>query len=398
MCRMKNIFITLSAIAFIYVLGACNHKAKTNSPLPVLDLQTGITEREVSVQDLGKVRYIHLQVSDSILLGDQMKLAASKNSLFFFNSSTGEVIGFNKEGKQISRFNRKGQGGEEYARIRQVIYDDEREEVFLLSWEKKQLLVYEPDGKYKRSLSLPDSIQPECIVSLDRNSLVLLDMNQAPFVKDGGELDTSQPGLPGDHPFMVMDKETGKDSKYLPVVSGDRYHSFLLTSKDSRPFLLLGRLNYLYPCNDGCILSEPAADTIFFLSPGQQVKPVLTRIPSAKEKEGRISLEVRAATSKIMLVKALFIKQDGLEKLPSQLYLYTIPENKFTGCRLKNTDWQGADITDQGIFDNNKLYYILYPFNLHEAMDKGLLSGELLEISKTLDEDDNPILMEVALD
>ena len=50
------------------------------------------------------------------------------------------------------------------------------------------------------------------------------------------------------------------------------------------------------------------------------------------------------------------------------------------------------------VFNHNKLYYILYPFTLLEAMEKGELSGELAEITKTLDEDENLILMEVDLD
>lgn len=396
---MKKIFIPLVAFLMLLGLHACKEKEVGEGPLPVLDFRLDIPGKEVAVQNLGKVRYFRLHTPDSILLGDQTTFVPGRNSLFFFNKSTGDVVGFDKEGELIGSFNRKGQSGEEYAQIRLLDYDDERKEVFLSPWEKNQFQVYGLDGNYKRTLPFSDSIRLEGIVSLDKNTFVLLDMNNVPFVKDGGEIDRSATGqAPDNRPFVLMDKETGLNKERLPIVSEDRFHSFLLTMKEGRPFLLLGRLKYLFAGNDECLLSEPAADTIYSISSERHLKPAFTRLPSTKDKEGRIACEVRAYTPKTMLINALFIRQEGFDRLRSELYLYNVPEKTFSVSKLLNADWKGADLTNNPIFSNNKLYYILYPHTLLEAKEKNELSGELLEITQTLNEDENLILMEVTLE
>ena len=98
-----------------------------------------------------------------------------------------------------------------------------------------------------------------------------------------------------------------------------------------------------------------------------------------------------------MLVNAVFLKDEGQMKLRDELYLYNVAENSFSHVKLTNKDWQNGDMMNF-VFNNNKLYYTLYPFTLLEAMEKNELGGDLLEITKSLDEDENLILMEVSLD
>ena len=379
---MKRICLCAVTVMLVVGLNGCKNGAKNEGPLPVLDFRADIPDREAVLQDLGKVRYFRLQTPENVLLGDQMKLIPSEAGLFFIGSSTGDVIGFNKKGEMISHFNRKGQGGEEYARIRHILYDEKRQELFLDGI--TQMQVYGLDGTYKRSFSLPDSLQMDVIESLDENAMGFLDLKGALFVNEGETAKIDDNPEASNQPYVLMDKETGKKIERLPIVSDNRYRSMIVTTRDGRPFILLNRMRNLLSCGDGgCLISEPAADTLYQLSPDRQLKPVFTKLPLSTEKDGKIACEIRALTPNQMLVNAVFLKDEGQMKLRDELYLYNVAENSFSHVKLTN---------------NNKLYYTLYPFTLLEAMEKNELGGDLLEITKSLDEDENLILMEVSLD
>ena len=238
----------------------------------------------------------------------------------------------------------------------------------------------------------------DVIESLDENAMVFLDMKGALFVKEGETAKIDDNPEASNQPYVLMDKETGKKIERLPIVSDNRYRSMIVTTRDGRPFILLNRMRNLLSCGDGgCLISEPAADTLYQLSPDRQLKPVFTKLPLSTEKDGKIACEIRALTPNQMLVNAVFLKDEGQMKLRDELYLYNVAENSFSHVKLTNKDWQNGDMMNF-VFNNNKLYCTLYPFTLLEAMEKNELGGDLLEITKTLDEDENLILMEVSLD
>lgn len=230
---MKRICLCAVTVMLVVGLNGCKNGAKNEGPLPVLDFRADIPDREAVLQDLGKVRYFRLQTPENVLLGDQMKLIPSEAGLFFIGSSTGDVIGFNKKGEMISHFNRKGQGGEEYARIRHILYDEKRQELFLDGI--TQMQVYGLDGTYKRSFSLPDSLQMDVIESLDENAMVFLDMKGALFVKEGETAKIDDNPEASNQPYVLMDKETGKKIERLPIVSDNRYRSMIVTTRDDVP-------------------------------------------------------------------------------------------------------------------------------------------------------------------
>ena len=351
----------------------------SEGPLPVLDFRADIPDQEVALQDLGKMRYFRLHTPGDVLLGDQMKLAPGEHGLFFFGPSSGDVIGFDKKGEMICRFNRKGQGGEEYVRIRHILYDAKRQEIFLDAI--TQMQVYDSDGNYKRTLKVPDSLQMDVVESVDENTLVFLDMKDVFLVKDGGTASMRESQEVSNQPYVQMDKETGKKIERLPVISDNRFRSMIITTRDGRPFVLLNRMRNLLACDGGgCVISEPAADTLYLLSPDRQLKPVFAKLPLSTEKDGKIACEIRALTPDKMLVNAVFLKDEGQMTLRNELYLYTVKENTFSHVKLANKDWKNGDMMNF-VFNINKLYYILYTLTLLEEMEKGEVSGELAEIT-----------------
>lgn len=392
----KKLFI--SVFVLLCGLSSCLDKGGKSSeaPLPVLDFRKEIPEKIFAVQDLGKVRYVRFK-TDSVLLGDQMRLAVNGGSLFFYSSGSGEIVGFDKNGNKLCSFNRKGQGGEEYTDIRQFVYDEARKEIFLYTIGRQGIAVYDLDGTYKRLLPVSDSVSVDGMMTLDKQTLILLDMKNALFIKEGEPVkgDPSFPD-PNEYPFVLLDKETGEESRFPAVKPTDRFMSFVLTIKDGKPFIYIGRQPHLFPADGQCLISEPASDTAFALSPDQSLTPLFTRLPSVREKEGKISCALMASTPQTMLIEAIFLKYQSGNSLEKRQYLYNVSDNNFSVYKLANRDFK--DHTPENpIVSDNKLYFILYPYMLLEALNSNKLSGELQEIARTLNEEDNPILMEVAL-
>lgn len=396
---MNKIDLFLSVFVLLCGLNSCSGKSenKNEAPLPVLDFRKDIPEKTLAMQDLGKVRYVRFNTSDSVLLGDQMRLTVDGGNPFFYDSGAGYIVGFDKEGNMLCSFNRKGQGSEEYTDIRQFVYDEARKEVFLFSSGRKGIVVYGLDGTYKRLLPISDSILVDGLATLDKETLILLDTKDTPFIQDGVPVQLNPSASnPSEYPFVLIDKETGEQSRLQTFRSANRYQSFVLTNKDGKPFIYLGRQSHLFSVNGQCLLSEAASDTIYALSSGQLQVPLLTRLPSVKEKEGKISCTMMAVTPNTMLIEAIFLKYEGGDGLKRQQYIYNVKENTFSAYKLTSTDFKDREFSTPVVSDN-KLYYVLYPYLLLEALEKNQLSGELQDVARALSEDDNPILMEVAL-
>lgn len=393
---MKNILV-LSVSLLLYGLTACDEASNRQRALPVLDFRTDIPEKSFALEELGKVRYVRFNVSDSILLGEEMKLTVHQDNLFFFDARKGEVVGFRNNGDLFSYFNRLGQGGEEYTDIRQFVYDASSQEIFIYTTGRKGIVVYGPDGSYKRLLPILDSIMIDGMASLDDQRLILQDMKNALFIKDGEPVKFN-PDFPSPnaYPFIILDKQTATFAPLTAIKPEHRFQSFVLTMKDSKPFIYLGRQLRLFASGDQCLISEPACDTAFALSPDLSLTPVFAHLPSVKEKEGKISCSVMASTTQTMLIEAVTLKYEGGDGLARKQYLYNVPANSFSICKFVSNDFEGHEFQNP-VIANNKLYYILYPYTLLEAWKANKLQGELLEIAKRMGEEDNPILMEVAL-
>lgn len=393
---MKKIASVLAILLFWGLLG-CVPTSSRQQSVPVLDFRTEIPQKTFALEDVGNVRYLCFNAPDSVLLGEEMKLSVAGNNLFFYDPGQGDIVGFSNSGDLIFHFNRKGQGNEEYTDIRQFVYDTDRREIFIFTTGRKGIAVYGPDGSYKRLLPVPDTIMLDGMASLDRQKLILLDMKNAQFVKDGDPVKFSPDfPSPGEYPYVLFDKETAEFAPLAVLKSENRFNSFVLTMKDNRPFIYLGRQSHLFTSGRQCLISEPASDTAFALSPDLSLTPVFTRLPSVREKEGKISCSVMASTSRTMLVEAITLKYEGGDGLVRKQYLYNVPESSFSLCKFAGNDFEGYEFQNPVIADN-KLYYILYPYTLLEAQKANKLHGGLQKIAEIMGEEDNPILVEVTL-
>ncbi|MDR1369718.1 MAG: 6-bladed beta-propeller [Dysgonamonadaceae bacterium] len=86
--------------------------------LPVIDISKKYQKKDIVLQDIADIEYIPLETTDDVLLGNRPILSCvSDKYILVHETIRGDIFVFDRTGKIISHFNRKGQSGMEYTWI-----------------------------------------------------------------------------------------------------------------------------------------------------------------------------------------------------------------------------------------------------------------------------------------
>lgn len=119
--------------------------------LITVDITKGsFPKKELILQDFMDVEYIALETKDDFLNHGWVQ-AIGKKIILVLGRDRGDIFVYNRNGKALRKINRKGQGGEEYVSCFNITLDENRNEIFINDIYRKQILVYDLYGKFKRS-------------------------------------------------------------------------------------------------------------------------------------------------------------------------------------------------------------------------------------------------------
>ena len=77
-----------------------------------------------------------------------------------------------KTGKALKKINRKGQGGEEYVGITEVVLDEANKEIFVIAYTGSKISVYDLYGNFKRSFKAEGTESHINTYNYDRDNLI----------------------------------------------------------------------------------------------------------------------------------------------------------------------------------------------------------------------------------
>ena len=77
-----------------------------------------------------------------------------------------------KTGKALKKINRKGQGGEEYVGITEVVLDEANKEIFVIAYTGSKISVYDLYGNFKRSFKAEGTESHINTFNYDRDNLI----------------------------------------------------------------------------------------------------------------------------------------------------------------------------------------------------------------------------------
>ena len=385
---MKKTTIYLMALCMIVFSACTNQQKENNGPLPVADFEKKYPEKDLLVSEHADVEYVRLETTDEVLLDGIASLYLSVTDRFIVtnNMKEGRIFVFDRQGKHLHNFMRKGQSGEEFVFANRVRVDDKAEEIFVLDTRNK-VLVYTLDGKFKRVLDIPKDMKADDLWNYDDEWLLSY---------DSYNLDReNQPCA--EQPFFLLSKKDGS-VKRIDVNAKDRIGPRIYFQQGDKKGVMSVSFNYIYKNGDEFVLGELGNDTVFMLKQGK-VSPLLVRTPGSKAKEVRSMMSaplklgdyigVAEAPKKLELENTKFATKDVFLNLKTGegCILGLKDDVNFvepTGIRHSNERVEAP---------KNHILWMPDTDRLFQWKEEGKLKGKLAEMLEDMSEDDNPILI-----
>ena len=379
-----NIFLLAYCLICSY---ACTSQPQSTTGIPVVDFEKEYPQKDLLVSENADVEYVRLETTDEVLLDGLAGLYLSVTDRFIVtnNSKEGRIFVFNRQGKHLYNFMRKGNSGEEFMYAKKVRVDDKAEEIFVLDARNK-VLVYTLDGKFKRVLDLPKDMRADDLWNYDDEWLLSYD-----------NYNLDREGLTcAEQPFFLISKKDGQ-VKRIGVNAKDRIGPRIYFEKNGQRGVMAVSMNYIYKNGDEFVLSELGNDTVFMLKNGE-ISPLLVRTPGSKDKDVRSMMSAPLKLGDYIEVveapKELKMESGKIETKSVYLNLKT---GECFDLNLKDdvNFVEPSAVRSSEYVEAPKNHILSMPNTdrLFQWKEEGRLKGKLAEMVDEMKEDDNPILI-----
>jgi len=378
--KSANNILIITLLAFIT---GCGGGRQSADDLIIVDVTKSYPKKELILQDFMDVEYVALETADEFLTQGVVQDVGKEIILVTNRINDGDIFVFDrKTGKGISKINRKGHGGEEYAFINKIVLDEENNEIFVNSWGVGKILVYDLYGKFKRSFNAEFSN----IFEYDRDNFIGYDMSG--FHKDGEDRDNTSY-------HVIISKQDGSMTRniYIPF---KQFVSPIVRKGEgvaSSP-----SLNYTIPFFDNWVLVESSSDTLYNYAPDGRLTPFIVRVPPIHAMDIKVFLSLRFITDNyyfMFTLKSDFDFETGRGFYEESL-MYDKQENSLFQYVIYNSDYTEKNpmsLNSRPLNYDIPTYRVLEAYRLVEDYEKGFLKGRLKEIAAELDAEDNPVIM-----
>lgn len=381
---IHNLLIIVAILAFACTGNGEKDAAPLEGIVPIIDITKKYSSKDLFVEDLFEISYIPLRASENVLLDGSEQIAYhSTDKIIAYNSMNGNVFIFDDKGKVVSQFNDRGQSGEEYNQIKNLIYDDKNQEIIIQDEYSDHFLVYNENGKYKRSLPYPQNCDFKDVLNYNEEMLIAYENN---FVDD-----VEKNHLARKKPFVFLSKLDGSIVFDIDIKLDERISTAfqMATETGSSTIKVYGPTILMY--DKGFVLNDVSSDTIFYYDEERNLSPLLIRQPAiGKMNNPKTVMFLYNVTKEYMMISSFineynFKTQERGEKVE---LIFDRNSGEVFSYKLSYRDLLIDDlkVTPQP--------YMLLPADiLIEFYEQNKLGGELKEIAAQLDPDDNPVLM-----
>jgi hypothetical protein len=332
-----------------------------------------------------EVEYIPLETNDEYITRGFVQ-DIDKDLIVVRNSyGDGDIFFFDRNGKGLKKINRRGQGPEEYTNISRITFDKDKGEMFVIDYTNR-VLVYDLDGKFKRSLKSED-FRFNYFYNFDEDNLICNDSRSMNTIDNKGNI--------------IISKQDGSITKEIHIPS-EKKTLISITIRDEASNMVYRSYppNFfaIIPYFDNWLLVDPSSDTIYRYSPDYNLTPHIVRIPSIHSMNPEVFLSLNTITDRYCFMQTIektydFTKNDGY---PTIDLIYDRQEKAIFEYIVFNDDFTTKqEVNIKQSVANNEIasWQILEAYQLVEDYKKGILKGKLKEIASTLKEDDNPVIM-----
>ena len=373
--RLKVFYLIVVAV----FVSSCSSDKHREDGLAFIDATKNYPERKIFLTDIAEVEYLCLKSDDDDYLYKGRIHYITENTIVVCDDVSGSILFFSKDGKPKSRFNRKGQGPEEYTNAMQVIYDEPTDDVFVVRM--NVIMVYSSTGKFKRKIALPEgTLADGRTVSFDEHSLFFYNLSSEK------------------NSFYRISKSNGEVQDYVeipfaPIFLGIYFDGIRLPNRTN---------NRIIVCKEGVLLCSAETDTIFLYNHKGFLAPVFYKTPSVNSTDPMKYLNNCLDRGQYQFIEVVTVRagDEYPGVFPVTLYMKNKNTDEVIRPILLLPDYDGMVFTITPSMGRNyydEHYFELDLIELRQAYRENKLNGKLKELVATLNEnEDNNVFMIVA--
>ena len=389
----------MKRVIFLFFLSilliGCFSNKQSHEALPHIDVRKDYPEKEIVLTDIADVTYLCLNSDDEDYLYGGDIVYVAQNTIVVYGKG---ILFFSKDGKPKSRFNRSGQGPEEYTRVSYILYDEATDDVYIFEAFSNYIKVYSSSGEYKRKLTLPQRINDGEMVLFDDQSILVYDnskmwRNISKKYSKGG--DKAAFIEPIDSTFFLISKIDGTALEYINLPSNN---IDLSISSGDGDFIFYGQVGFarVRKCPDGLFLYNPETDTVFLYSKDKLLTPYMHKKPMLSDLDPLIAMDICMDAGKFQFISVIRYTANGGTQ-SAGYYMRHKKTGEIFRQKITLSDYKGKNFYVDPRF--LKYYEKSYHFELDlielkDADRENRLSGKLKELVDTLNEyDDNNVFV-----
>lgn len=371
----------LIAVILTAIMASCGSKGQSTDDIITVDVNANYPEKELILQDFMDVEYIPLETTDEFITQGSVK-AIGKNILIVTNwINDGDIFIFDRSGKGLRKINRFGQSGEEYSQTNEIVLDEDNNELFVMDYPARKIMVYDLLGEFKRTFKFADTGYYSNTFNYDRHNLIT-HKGYSP------EMESEESG------HIIISKQDGSITQTIEIPFEEIVSPVLLIGEAT----IMPALYLTTPYSDGWALTRTSTDTIYsYLSDGT-ISPIMKRTPSIHSMDPQVFLFPTVITHQYYFMQSLK-KEFDLEKMrgfATTDLVYDKQENALFRYIVYNDDFTNkkhVPLSKPALNSKIAGHQLLEAHDLVEAYENGVLKGKLKEIAAELDEEDNPVIM-----
>jgi hypothetical protein len=391
MKRVNTILVILLPLAL--VTESRGQRVAVNDDLITVDVRKSYShKKELILQDFMDVEYVALETNDDFVNQGLVADIGKEIILVRNRIDDGDIFVYDRTGKALRKINRKGQGGEEYIYITNIILDEDKKEMFVNDHTAHKIFVYDLYGKFKRSFkhkessfTYKDGAETSFytqIFNYDRDNLICYDAYNEEVT------------------FVLVSKRDGSITKEIKVPFKEKM-LLIQTMKGETATYAVGPGDYrsIIPFKGKWLLMEPSSDTVFQFQPDYSLHPFIARTPPVQSMNPEVVLLLRILSDRYYFMETVengynWNTQTGF---PKTYLVYDRQERAFFGYTVYNGDFSTKKemymSVTKPVSHEIESWYPLEAYQLVEAYKKGELKGKLKAIAAELDEESNPVIM-----
>lgn len=371
-----------------------------STEIPEIDLTADYPEKTLDIHDIADIEYIPLELNDSCLLSTPI-ITMIDDYIVTFNKKR-DIIIFNRDGSHSHTFNHQGEAPFEYRTISHLRIDPSNHDIFVTALSSDYIQQYDFQGNHIRTLKLPEKYRHgQEIFIKDKKTLLGIDRK---FTANDEE--RKRHGV-NHKPFYCIDLATNSITE-LPIRMEEPTSDGITWYNGNSVYGISLWVSPLFTIGDKIIVSDAMEDNISVFA-ADSLKPIITKHNKVSKKGNPYLTTIDGMNDRYILLhtmeKAIDLKSNSTFD-PIQ-YLYDRQTGEWNKVRITNSD---IDTTESGYYTGLDYYYsrlsgsnhalpegymaqVIMAEDLCYLRDDGKLSGTLKELSKSIDFEDNPIIL-----